>query len=282
MQTQVLIIGAGPAGLGCAIWLKRLGVEIVVLEAAALPGGLQTLSPYENLWIPGVRGRTGQDFARDMADHARALEIDCRLDCPVFDASPAWRVTTPQGDMAAPFVVLATGTRPRAGGFTSSPVVAIGPGSEMEAIEVKGRRVAILGGGDNAFDQARFARDRGARVTLFTRHRPVAQSLVQAQVPDIRIMIGPYAAHQAAMTVNDEAFDVFGVMYGFEAVVPPGFAPPMDGGYVAVDRFGETGLDGVFACGEVTDYWHACVPTAVAHGVQVAWRIAQRLRAPND
>ncbi len=275
MQTQVIVIGAGPAGLGCAIWLTRLGVPCVVLEKADRAGGLQTLSPYENLWIPGVQGRTGMDLADDMARHALELGVDIRLDCPAVRISPGWHVTTTQGEITAAHLVIATGTRPRAGDFTPSPTVAIGPGTPMEAMAVTGRTVAILGGGDNAFDQARFARDRGGKVSIFTRSAPRAQALVQASVPDARVVTGPYVADQAAMTVNGEPFDVFGVMYGFEAVLPPGLDPAMDKGFIAVDRFGRTSLAGAWACGEVTDYWHACVPTAVAHGVQVAWQIAR-------
>ena len=275
MQTQVIVIGAGPAGLACAIWLTKLGVPCVVLEKSTRAGGLQTLSPYENLWIPGVQGRTGLDMADDMARHARDLGIDVRFDCPAQQVSAGWRVSTSRGELSAPHLVIATGTRPRAGGFISSPRVAIGPGTPMESLTVEGRTLAILGGGDNAFDQARFARDRGARVTVFTRSPPRAQALVQATVPDVRVVVGPYVADPATMTVNGEPFDLFGVMYGFEAVVPPGLAPVMENGFVAVDRLGRTSLDGAWACGEVTDYWHACVPTAVAHGVQVAWQIAR-------
>ena len=279
MQVQVLVIGGGAAGGACAIWLKKLGVEVVLLEAAGKMGGLQWLSPYENLWMPGVQGRTGQEMAADLEDHARAVGVDIRLDCPALSVDTGWRVTTPGGELTAPYLVIATGTRPRAGPFTPSATVAIGPGTPMESMPVEGRKVAIFGGGDNAFDQARFTRDRGGHVTVFTRTPPRAQALVQAAIPDVRVVTGPYTADPAAMTVNGEAFDLFGVMYGFDAVLPAGLTPVMDNGFVAVDRYGATSLEGVYACGEVTDYWHPCVATSIAHGVQVAWQIAQKLRS---
>jgi thioredoxin reductase len=181
------------------------------------------------------------------------------------------------GDVSAPFVVIATGSTPRAGRFTPSATVAIGPGEPMEALQVAGRRVAILGGGDNAFDQARFVRDRGGEVTVFSRGEPRAQKMLRDMIPDVCVVAGPYDARQKAMTVNGEAFDAFGVMYGFEAVVPEGLKPRRQNGYVEVNRFGETSLTGVYACGEVTNYWHPCVTTAAAHGVQVARQIATRL-----
>jgi len=276
-KTQVVIIGGGPAGISCAIWLQKLGVGCILLEASAQLGGLQTRSPYENLWIPGVQGKTGQQVAAALAAHAEAAEVDIRLNGPVISVD-GHEVTTREGVFTAPHLVIATGSQPRTGGFTASERIAIGPGVEMEALEVKGKRVAIFGGGDNAFDQARFVRDRGGQVTIFSRNIPRAQKLLQDMIPDVRVAIGSYQADQQAMTVNGEAFDAFGVMFGFEAVVPEGLTPDFDNGYIAVNRFGETSISGVYACGEVTDYWHPCVTTSAAHGIQVAKQISLKLQ----
>jgi thioredoxin reductase len=277
---DVIIIGGGPAGLSCAIWLKKLGVEPVVLEASDQPGGLQTRSPYENLWIPGVQGRTGQEVAASLAAHAEALGVEVRVTTPALWVSEdGLAVHTEAGSLFAPYLVLATGSTPRAGGFRPAANVAIGPGLPMEALEVTGCKVAILGGGDNAFDQARFVRDRGGEVTVFSRKAPRAQKLLQEMIPDVRLVIGDYATDQIAMTVNAEAFDAFGILYGFEAVVPKGLDLYRLDGYIDVDRFGETSVSGVYACGEVTNFWHPCVTTAAAHGVQVAKQISLRLQS---
>ena len=277
---DVIIIGGGPAGLSCAIWLKKLGVQAVVLEASDQAGGLQTRSPYENLWIPGVQGRTGQEVAASLAAHADAVGVEVRVNAPALWVSEdGLAVQTDAGFLFAPYLVLATGSKPRAGGFQPAPHVAIGPGLPMEALEVKGRKVAILGGGDNAFDQARFVRDRGGEATIFSRAAPSAQKLLQAMIPDVRVVTCDYTADQSAMAVNGELFDAFGVMYGFEAVVPDGLDLRRLDGYIDVDRSGETSVSGVYACGEVTNFWHPCVTTAAAHGVQVAKQISLRLQS---
>jgi len=276
-DNQVIIIGGGPAGLACAIWLRKLGVDALLLEASNILGGLQTRSPYENLWIPGVQGRTGQQVAASLAQHAADVGAPVRINCPAVSIDPGFKVITPGAVLSAPFIVIASGSTPRTGGFKPSASVAIGPGEPMEALDVKGRRIAILGGGDNAFDQAKFVRDRGGHVTLFSRNPPRAQKMLQNLVPQVRVMVGPYRASQAKMTVNGEAFDCLGIQYGFEAVVPPGLKLRRSKGYLQVDRFGETSVTGIFACGEVTDFWHPCVTTSAAHGVQVAKQISKRL-----
>ncbi len=276
-ETQVVIIGGGPAGISCAIWLQKLDVECILLEASAQLGGLQTRSPYENLWIPGVQGKTGQQVAASLAAHAEAAGVDIRLNCPVLSVD-GHKVTTPAGIFNAPYLVVATGSKPRTGGFMASERIVIGPGVGMEALEVKSKRVAIFGGGDNAFDQARFVRDRGGQVTIFSRSTPRAQKLLRDMIPNVQVIIGPYQADQNAMTVNGDAFNAFGIMFGFEAVVPEGLTLDLENGYVCVDRFGQTSAPNVFACGEVTDYWHPCVTTSAAHGIQVAKQVCKRIQ----
>lgn len=274
-----LIIGGGPAGCACALWLHKLGIETLLLEASDRLGGLQRLSPYENLWIPGVQGRTGEQVAEALHEHIVAVGVPHRLNTRVTRIDEGFTVTTDGQTFRARHLVLATGTRPAAGPFRPAPNIAIGPGHPMEALEVANRRIAILGGGDNAFDQARFVLQRGAAsVTIFSRSAPRAQQVLQDMIPQADIRTGPYQADPDALTVNGEAFDAFGVMYGFEAHVPPGLPATGSNVYVEVDRFGETRTPNLWACGEVTDYWHPCVTTSAAHGVQVAKQISLRLR----
>src|ERR1700744_1113878 len=98
-----MILGGGPAGLSAAIWLKKLGVDAVLLERSGDLGGLQRRSPYENLWIPGFEGKTGQGLAGALADHAAPLGVEVRLN----HQSPVMRGETYEsGGMMAPFVVI--------------------------------------------------------------------------------------------------------------------------------------------------------------------------------
>jgi len=280
MKSDVLVIGGGPAGVSCGIWLHQLGVSVTLLEASDRLGGLQTRSPYENLWIPGVQDKIGLEVAASLESHIYRLGVDVRANCPVLGVrkdDEGFHVVTLQGDLVAPYIVVATGTRPRAGHFKPATNVAIGPGTPMEALHVQNKRVAILGGGDNAFDQARFVRDRGGEVTIFSRTAPRAQKRLQDLVNDVPVVIGDFRANQNQMRINDAVFDAIAVMYGFQAVIPDGLPLRRKAHYILVNQFGETSLGGAFACGEVTNYWHPCVTTACAHGIQVAKRLSQRL-----
>jgi pyruvate/2-oxoglutarate dehydrogenase complex dihydrolipoamide dehydrogenase (E3) component len=97
-------------------------------------------------------------------------------------------------------------------------------------------------------------------------------------IPDVPVIIGHLDYFTNSLVANGQAYDYWGIMFGFKAVVPEGLTLDIDNGYVHVNRFGETSAPGVFACGEVTDFWHPCVTTSAAHGIQVAKQISLRLQ----
>ena len=274
---DVLVVGGGPAGAACALWLHQFGMDVMLLEAGPAIGGLQLRSPYTNRWIPGLQGKTGQEVAAQLHAHLRTECVPHTVGCNVTTirrstGDVGWDVLTDGPTRRARHVVISTGSTPRHGGFVESACVGIGPGVSMERIDVQGKSVSILGGGDNAFDQAAFALRRGARsVDIFSRRTPRAQSLLKAQVPAHCIHVGPFEADPSRMQVNGRPCDVLGVQFGFEARIPGGLRLPLRDGYIEVDRTGAVpGFPGLFAAGEVTNFWHPCVTTAVAHGVQVA------------
>ena len=259
-----------------------------LLEAAPVIGGLQLRSPYENRWIPGLQGKTGQEVAASLQAHLEASRVPHVVDFNVASIERsaerfAWEVSNGDATYRAHYVVIATGAKPRPGGFIESDSVGIGPGMSMERLDVLDRRVAILGGGDNAFENAAFAARRGARsVDIFCRSAPRAQPILQSEIPAHRVHVGRFIADQPRMKVNDVSYDIIGVQFGFEACIPGGLRLPLRDGYIEVDRHGAVpGCPGLYAAGEVTNYWHPCVTTSYAHGVQVAKSIQAGIVARN-
>jgi thioredoxin reductase len=280
VRTRALVVGGGPAGVAATLWLHQMGVSVLLVDAQQRLGGLQAVDPYENLWVPGIQGLSGLDLATRMDQHVSALGCSVRRGQRVERIAPAgdgYIATLGDGSVIeSAYVVVATGSRPRTGGLRPSDAVAFGPGLPLEQLQVTGRRVAILGGGDNAFDAARFVQLRRPKCTrLFSRAAPRAQQLLRDRVDPSIVRVGPFVVDQAAMTVNGEHFDFISVQFGFEANGVRGLPLKQRSGCIAVDRCAETGLPGVFACGEVTGYWHPCVVTSWAHGIQAAKSIAR-------
>lgn len=139
--------------------------------------------------------------------------------------------------------------------------------------------MAILGGGDNAFDQYIFAKRRGAADCKIFARTLRAQKKLQLPVPSEDVRVGPFTADQETLQVNGESFDVFSVMFGFEPVIPQGLEELARSpqGFVEADHWGQTSVPGVYAAGEVAHTFHPCVTTSFAHGVQAAKHIQRKL-----
>src|SRR6266702_8382813 len=75
----VPIIGGGPAGMSCALWLHNYGLKPVIIEQADALGGMARLSPYPNAWLLGERGKSARENAAEFAAHMRELAIETWL-----------------------------------------------------------------------------------------------------------------------------------------------------------------------------------------------------------
>ncbi|MFH1755887.1 MAG: NAD(P)/FAD-dependent oxidoreductase [Candidatus Latescibacterota bacterium] len=151
------IIGAGPAGLATALQLKRHGIEPLLLERDAIGGLLRNANWVEN--YPGFPdGISGLDLARLLAIHARRAGIEVVYDevQKLTFQDGVFQLTLPGGSAYSQVVVIATGTRPNEFVDIEIPeIVRMNVLYEVHPLlGVSGKRIAIAGAGDAAFDYA--------------------------------------------------------------------------------------------------------------------------------
>ena len=108
---DLVIIGAGPAGLTASIYAKRAGFDFIVLEDKG-PGG-QILSTYEVDNYPGFPGISGMDLGKKMKEHADTLEVNfvserVRL---IEDKGEYKVVATDKNAYEAKNIIVATGAK---------------------------------------------------------------------------------------------------------------------------------------------------------------------------
>lgn len=107
---DLIIIGSGPAGLSAAIYAKRAGLELLVLEKAPMSGG-QVLNTYEVDNYLGMPGMNGFDMGMQFREHADKLGIDFQeaqvRSLTVRDGVKV--IGTDDGELEAKTVILATG-----------------------------------------------------------------------------------------------------------------------------------------------------------------------------
>ena len=74
-----VIVGGGPAGASCALWLARLGLSPLLVEASERLGGLGNDNPFADDWIAVLPGVTGQQVAANIDASVRAAGVPLRL-----------------------------------------------------------------------------------------------------------------------------------------------------------------------------------------------------------
>ena len=197
----VPVIGGGPAGMSCALWLKNYGLHPVVIEQAAVLGGMAERNPYPNPWLLGWPGATAREAAEAFARHIGQACIEVW-----FNAAPQRILRAAGGEFALDIagdevphslscraLVIGTGTEfrgedwldrvPNARRLARQGLVDVGPVAIGESPPQPGTHVALVGGGDNAFDVAHILLRRGVRVTIVMRAKaPQAQPRLVAQI----------------------------------------------------------------------------------------------------
>ena len=194
-ETDIVIVGAGSAGLATAALLRQHGLEPVVLEAGPEPGAawrerydrLRLHTPRLLSGLPGLRmpRRFGRWVARDdLIEYLRAYvgahELDVRTHTRVSridqDGS-AWRLETDRGPLRAATVVVATG-------YNGAPFVPEWPGLDGFTGELvhssqyrnpepyRGRDVLVVGAGNSGAEIAHDVADGGARSSKLSVRTP--------------------------------------------------------------------------------------------------------------
>ena len=298
-RARVLIIGAGPAGYTAAIYAARAGLE-PMLVAGLQPGGqLMITTDVEN--YPGfAQAVQGPWLMEQMEAQARHVGTDIRYDLITavdFSRRP-FRCHGDSGDVyQADCVIIATGAQARWLGLPSEKRLqgfGVSACATCDGFFFRGKRVAVVGGGNTAVEEALYLTHHAASVTLIHRRDSLrAEKIMQRRLfenPKVRlvwdstideILAGgtPPAVEGVRLrhvqTGAESRIDVDGV---FVAIGHSPNTAPFRGA-VALDSEGyvltapgttRTSVEGLFAAGDVQDkVWRQAV-TAAGTGCMAA------------
>ncbi|MBR7082395.1 MAG: FAD-dependent oxidoreductase [Clostridia bacterium] len=166
---DIIIIGAGPAGLTAAIYAARAEKRVLILEKETF-GGQITFSPkVEN--YPGLGIVSGNELADKFLEQVMSYGVDIEL-CEVLDVRDIGNVKiveTSSGDFEAKAVIIASGSKHRRLGLDGEEEL-IGEGVSYCAVcdgaFFKGKAVAVIGGGNTALQDAVLLSELCSRVTI--------------------------------------------------------------------------------------------------------------------
>ena len=154
---DIIIVGAGPAGLTAALYARRAEKSVLVIERDSF-GGQITHSPrVEN--YPGFIEMSGNEFADKLIEQVMAMDAEIELDevKSIEGESGAYRVVCAGGEFEAKSVIIATGSRHRTLSIPDEEKF-VGDGISYCAVcdgaFYKGKTVAVIGGGNSALQDA--------------------------------------------------------------------------------------------------------------------------------
>lgn len=291
---DLMIVGAGPAGLAAAIYAARAGLRTSIYEPG-FPGGLAGTTA-EIVNYPGFpEGISGMDLGGKMHEQATrfgARLVNTRVE-RLFRDGPAVVAQLKREAARAPAAIVATGSTPRKLGVPGEAEFG-GRGvsycATCDGPLYRDRAVAVIGGGDSALQEAIFLTRFAARVILVHRRNEFrAAAVLQDEVranPKIVLALGKVPRNiRGEETVTgieigpreggpSETHEVEGVFIyvGYDPNV--GFLGPefvrSREGFLTANRVLETSVPGVFAAGDVREKSLRQVATAVGDGATAA------------
>jgi len=169
-MTDVLIIGGGPAGLTAAIYARRAGLSVQLIERLAPGGQMSTTPEIEN--YPAIKHIEGFLLAMDMESHARELGAEIIYKDVTAIDTEARAATCGDERIDAKSLILAMGAGRRKIGCAGEEIFA-GRGvsycATCDGAFFKGKSVAVVGGGNTALEDALYL--AGLDCTVYLIHR---------------------------------------------------------------------------------------------------------------
>ncbi len=295
-KRELVIVGAGPAGLTSAIYGRRAGLDVLLLERGMPGGQINTTDEIEN-W-PGVIHSTGGDLGASLRKHAEHFKAEFK-DCTVKAIKirdGAKVVVTDEGEIEAEAIILATGASFRklgckgeaefTGGGVSYCAVCDGAFFEDETI-------AVIGGGNVAVEEAVYLTRFASKVYIIHRRdefradrlaveqalanpriEPVWNSVVESIEGD-GLVDKLVLKNVKTGEISDLPVAGVFVFVGTEpnvSYLDQEDAPikQTKGGWIDTNDKMETSVEGIFAAGDIRDKYLRQVVTAAGDGAVAA------------
>lgn len=169
---DILIVGAGPAGMTAAIYARRASKSVLVLEAKTYGGQIVNTPDIEN--YPVAAHISGFDFATKVYEQAAALGAEFKFEkvTDIADNGDYKTVTTPKHTYEAKTVILATGSENRKLGLPDEDKLTGRGVSYCAACDgafYRKKVVAVVGGGNTALEDALYLADLAEKVYIIHR-----------------------------------------------------------------------------------------------------------------
>ena len=299
IKTRCLIIGSGPAGYTAAIYTSRANLNPILFEGMQPGGQLTITTDIEN--FPGYpEGINGTEMMAQFKQQAQRFGADVRSDTisEVDFSERPFRCVTDRGDeVIADTIIIATGASAKYLGLPDEEKyrgMGVSACATCDGFFYRKKKVAVVGGGDTACEEALYLSTLAKEVYLIVRKDHLrASKVMQRRVLDtanIKILFntntlglfgedGVEGAHLVRFmgTPEEEKYDIdidgFFLAIGHRpntAVFEPAIERDHQGYIKTFDGTTATNVEGVFAAGDVADPRYRQAITAAGMGCKAA------------
>lgn len=292
---DVVIVGAGPAGMTAAIYAIRANMSVLMLDQLSPGGQMINTNEIEN--YTGAGKLSGAELSIKMFEHTQELgvEFDYKTILDIKDNGPTKTLVCEEDDeaIAARAVILATGTVPRKLGIPGEDLFA-GTGISWCAIcdgaQYRGKDVVVIGGGNSAVEESIYLAGITNSLTIITMFDLTADPKACAHLRAMdNVTIYPYqevlefTGDQTLAGVRfkssredaterlvqcDGVFEYIGLVPTSEKFKNLGILNEF--GFIKVDEEMKTSVPGIFAAGDITAKKLRQIVTACSDGAIAA------------
>ena len=288
---KCIIIGAGPAGMNAALYLKRAGIEAVIIEKDVPGGEMLKTNKIENYL--GFESIDGGELALKMSKQVKDLGIKIIKDKVLkVIKNDKFVVEMEKEKLEADYVIVATGRTPRKLGLRGEEELT-GRGVSYCAVcdgaFYRGKEVAVIGGGDAALTEALYLSDLCSKVYVVVRRDLRASEVLQNRVKskeniivlkNVNVSKLDYDESLSSIILDDgKTLPVSGMFIAIGGTPQLSFLDGLDvvmkNGYIVTNDKMESSVKGLYAVGDVRykDYYQ--IVTAVSDGAVAALSIKE-------
>lgn len=302
MIYDVLIVGAGPAGIAAAIYAKRANLNLLVFEGNVPGGQLVNYSEIEN--YPGTKTFSSIELATDMLNHLMTLQVEVKYEKVnvVNQKESQFELVTDYDTYLTKSVIIATGNEPRRLGVENEDSLAYNGISWCAICDgpiYKGKDVVVVGGGNSAVEEAQYLASFTNSVTVIqnldklTAEASANQKLMHTPNVTIHLstVVDKFLRDQKGLTgvvikkadgslheiKADGVFEYVGMRPVTDMVKHLGVTTPY--GYIQANAKMETAIKGLYACGDVTEKQIRQVITAAGDGAVAAQNVVKYIES---
>lgn len=289
---DIVIVGAGPAGLTAAVYARRAGKSVLVLEKAGFGGQITYSHKIEN--FPSAQSISGTELADKMMEQAISQGADIELEeaLEIKKTGEGFLIKTDFSEYDCKAVIIATGAKHRTLGAEGEEKF-VGSGISFCAVcdgaFYEGKEVAVIGGGNSALVEASLLAETCKKVTIvqnlphLTGEKKVAEALLNRDNVEVIYSTvvdsfkGDSDLEAVILKAEDGSLSELSVDGVFVAI---GLAPDNKAfeAFVSLDKYGyidsdetcTTKTEGIFTAGDCRKKQVRQITTAVADGAVAA------------